>query len=65
MYEFISDILFWTNKRGCASVGHPARTDIYQLCVDSGCSLEDQPGIMDNRDGCRERIKKLCAVSMT
>ena len=36
-----------------------------QLCVDTGSSLEDLPGIMNDRDGWQERGRKLCAVSTT
>ena len=44
------DILLWTPLHGQAKVGKPARTYINQLCVDTGCSLEDLPGEMDDRD---------------
>ena len=40
---------------GRASVGRPAITNLHQLCVDTGCSLEDLPAAMDDRDGWRER----------
>ena len=30
-----------------ASVGHPSRTYLQQFCMDTGCSLEDLPGVMD------------------
>ena len=33
-----------------ASFGYPARTYINQLRVDTGYSLEDLPGAMDNED---------------
>ena len=44
--ELISVILQWTPSRGRAKVGRPARTYIQQLCVDTGCSLEDLPRAM-------------------
>ena len=28
---------------------------IHELCADSGCSLEDLPGVMDDRNGLGER----------
>ena len=31
--------------------GRPARTYIQQLCADTGCSLENLPGAMDDREG--------------
>ena len=39
--ELISDILRWTPSHGQAKVGRPPRTYIQQLCVETGCSLED------------------------
>ena len=56
--ELISDILQWTPSQRRAKVGRPARTYIRQLCADTGCSLEDLPGAMDDRDGLRERERE-------
>ena len=50
IYIYISGILLWTPSHGQAKVGGPARTYIQQLCADTGCSLEDLPGAMDDRD---------------
>ena len=50
----ISDILLWTPSHGRAKAGRPARTYKQQLCADTGCSLEDLPGAMDNREGWQE-----------
>ena len=61
----ISDILLWTSLHGWAKVGWPTRTYIQQLCADIGCSLEDLPGVIDNRDGWRERVKEIHASSTT
>ena len=33
-----------------------------QLCSDTGCSPEDLPGTMDDKDGWRERIREIRAV---
>ena len=33
--------------------------------VGSGCSLEELPGAMDDRNGLRERVKGLCVISVT
>ena len=46
----------------CASVVPPARNYLHQLCADRGCSLEDLPGAMDNRDRWREREKSRKSV---
>ena len=48
--EFISDILPCTLQRGRSRVGRIARTYRQQLCTDIGCSMEDIPRAMDNRD---------------
>ena len=47
----VSDALLWTPSHWWAKAGRPARTYIPQLCADTGCSLEDLPGVMDERDG--------------
>ena len=39
------------------------KTYIHQLCADTGCSLEDLSGTMDNRDGWLERVKGIHAIS--
>ena len=49
--ELISDVLLWTSTRGHISVGRPGRTYLHQLCADTGCSLEDRPGAIDDREG--------------
>ena len=62
----MSDILLWTPSFGQAKAGLPARTYIHQICADTGCSLEDLPGAIDNdRDGRRERVKDTQAGSVT
>ena len=40
----------WTPAHGRASVGQPARTNLHQLCALTGCSLENLPGAIDDRD---------------
>ena len=49
--ELISDILLLTPSHVRASVGRRARTYTQQLCADTGCSLKDLPGVMDDRMG--------------
>ena len=41
------------------SVGWPARIYLQQLCMDTGCSQEDLPEAIDDRDGLREREREL------
>ena len=48
--ELISDVLLWTSSNGQAKAGRPARTYIQQLCEDTGCSPEDLPEAMNDRE---------------
>ena len=48
--ELISDALLWTHTYGRAKAGRPARTYIQQLCEDTGCSPEDLPEAMNDRE---------------
>ena len=63
--KLISDILLWTCSHGRAIAGWPDRTYIQQLCADMGYSLEDLTGVMDDRDGWRERVREIRAGSTT
>ena len=63
--ELISDILRWIPSLGRANIGRPARTNQQQLCVDTGCSLEDLPGAMDVKDGWQERVREIRASGVT
>ena len=49
--ELISDVLLMAPSHGRGKAGRPARTYIQQLCADTGCSLEDRPEAMDDREG--------------
>ena len=49
--KLISDILPWTPSHGQAKEGWPARTYIQQLCVNTGCNLEDLLEAIDDREG--------------
>ena len=61
--KLISDILLWTPSYGWAKAGQLARTYIQQLCADTGYSLEDQPRVMDDRDGWQERVKEIHSIN--
>ena len=63
--ELISDIFLGTPSHGRAKEGRPARTYIQHLCIDTGCSIEDLQGAMDDRDGWRERVREISAGSVT
>ena len=63
--ELISDILLWTPTYGQAKAGRPAWTYIQQLYEDTGCSPEDLPEAMNDREKWRERVKDIRASGMT
>ena len=48
--ELIRDVLLWTPSYGRAKSGLPAQTYIQQLCEDAGCSPEDLPEVMNDRE---------------
>ena len=63
--ELISDVLLWTPAHGRTKAGRPARTYIQQLCEDTGCSPEELPKAMNDREEWRERVKDIRACSTT
>ena len=63
--ELISDVLLWTPAYGQAKAGRPAQTYIQQLCEDTGCSPEDLPEAMNDREKWRERIRDIHASGTT
>ena len=63
--ELISDVLLWTPTYGWAKAGWPARTYIQQLCEDTGCSPEDWPEAMNDREEWRERVRDIHASGTT
>ena len=63
--DLISDVLLWTPSHGRAKPGRPARNNIQQLCVDTGCSPEDLPEAMKDREGWRERVRDIRADGKT
>ena len=63
--ELISDVLLWTPAYGQAKAGRPARTYIQQLCEDTGCSPEDLPEAMNDREKWRERVSDIRASGKT
>ena len=50
---------FSTSLRELLFSGDAGRTYIQQLCADTGCSLEDLPGAMNDRDGWCERVEEI------
>ena len=63
--ELISDVLLWTPTYDRAKAGRPARTYIQQLCEDTGCSPEDLPEAINDREKWREGIRDILARGMT
>ena len=63
--ELISDVLLWAPTNGRAKAGRPARTYIQQLCEDTGCSPEDLPEAMNDREKWRERVRDIRACGTT
>ena len=48
--ELISNVPQWTLSYGRTKAGWPARTNIQQLCEDTGCSPEDLPEAKNDRE---------------
>ena len=63
--ELINDALPSTPTHGRTKAGRPARTYIQQLCEGTGCSPEDMPEVMNDREKWRERIRVICASGTT
>ena len=63
--ELISDVLLWTLTYGRAKAGRPARTYIQQLCEDTGCSPEDMPEAMNDKEKWREKVRDIRAGGTT
>ena len=59
--ELISDVHLWTPSYSRAQAGWPPRTYIQQLCEATGCSSEDRPESMNDREEWRERIRDIRA----
>ena len=63
--ELIIYVLLWTPTYGRAKAGWPARTYIQQLWEDTGCSPDDLPEAMNDREKWRERVRDICASGTT
>ena len=64
-HKLISDVLLWIPSYGRAKAGWLAQTYIQQLCADTGCSPEDLPEAMDDREGWQGRVRDICTDSVT
>ena len=63
--ELISNVLLWTASHGWAKAGRPAWTYLQQLCENTGCSPEDLPEAMNDRERWRERVRGIHADGTT
>ena len=63
--ELISDVLLWTPTYGQAKAERLARSCIRQLYEDTGCSPEDLPKAMKDREKWRERVRDIRASGTT
>ena len=63
--ELINDLFLWTPSHRQTKAGCPGWTCIQQLCADMGCSFEDLPEAMDNREVWREKVRNIHADSVT
>ena len=57
--ELVSDVLLWTPSHGRAKEGRPAWIYTQQLCADTGCSPENLPEAMGDR---QERVRDTCTT---
>ena len=63
--ELISDVLLWTPTYGRAKARRPVGIYIQQLCEDTGCSPEDLPEAMNDREKGQERVRDIHASGTT
>ena len=63
--KLTSDVLQCSLRHGHNSVGRPAKTYIYQLWVDTGCSLADLSRAMQWPIGINgEGVNRICSISV-
>ena len=62
--ELTRNVLLRTPTNGRVKAGRPARTYIQQLCEDTGCSPEDLPESMNDREKWRARVRDIHAGGM-
>ena len=64
-WHIFIDVLLWTPSHDRLKAGWQALTYIQQLCEDMGCSPEDLPEAMNDREEWRERVRDIHAGSTT
>ena len=60
----ISDVILWTPSHRRARAGRPDETYRQLLYADTGCSIENLPKAMDDKDEWRERVREIRASCM-
>ena len=63
--KLIKDVLLGTPPHGRAKAGWPAGTYMQQLCEDMGCSPEELPEAMDDREWWWEKVRDIRADGKT
>ena len=63
--ELIRDVLLWTPTYSREKAGRPVRKYIQQFCEDTGCSPENLPEAMNDREKWRERVRDIRAGGTT
>ena len=63
--KLIIDVLLWTPTYGWANARWPTQTYIQKLCEDTGCSPEDLPEAMNDREMWWERVRDIHVSSTT
>ena len=63
--QLISDVLLWIPAYDLAKPGRPARTYIQHVCEDTGCSPEDLPEAMNDREKWWEWVRDIPAKCST
>ena len=64
-FHMIDSLSIAVHAFGRAKAGRPVRTYIQQLCEDTGCSPEDLPETMNDREKWRERVSNIRARGTT
>ena len=62
--ELTSDVLLWQPLHGKISRGLPTKTYIDQLMEDIGCTLDELPTAMNERNGWKQLVKNCRACSI-
>ena len=65
LFFFVDYYKVWTPAYDQAKARRPARTYIQQLCEDTGCTPEDLPKVMNDREEWRERVRDIRAGGTT